>query len=129
MTFPREAVYEHHMNAQDEAYEEHQRALNPHRDEDIQKAAVETVDRLRRRGVKATEREAPEDLADLLTAIELFEAAVQANGGDLFVDHLKSSEPDDPRFQLPRRERGEAIRTYIGKIDAARAALVRPAGE
>src|SRR5437870_3510528 len=69
--------------------------------------------------------EGPEDLADLLSAVERFEAAVEAHGGDLMVDDLKSAEPDDRHFVVPRRAHGEAVRKYIGRIDEATAQLRR----
>jgi hypothetical protein len=108
------------MSAADREFEELQRELNPHRDEQIEAAMVETAERLRRRGVKVSRRERPEELADLLSAIERFEAVVQAHGGDLFVDDLRSSEPDDPHFVLPSRKRGENTASYIVRIDEAR---------
>jgi hypothetical protein len=88
-------------------------------------AAAEVTARLRSRGVEVTGAEAPEDLVDLLTAVERFEAAVEAHGGDLMVDDLKSSRPDDPHFVLPRRTRGEALRAYIGRITEHIAGLRR----
>ena len=56
-------------------------------------------------------------------SVERFEAAVEAHGGDLMVDDLKSAQPDDRHFVLPRRESGEAVRDYIARIDAATGAL------
>jgi hypothetical protein len=70
---------------------------------EIRDVAAEVADRLRRRGVLVRNDDTPEDLADLLSAVERFEAAVEARGGDLFVDDLNSSEPDDIHFALPRR--------------------------
>src|SRR5882672_9257549 len=86
-------------------------------------AAAEVADRLRRRGVALTGAERSDDLADLLSAVERFEKAVEAHGGDLMVDDLKSVQPDDRHFVLPRRAHGEALRTYISRIDAATAGL------
>jgi len=86
-------------------------------------AAAEVSARLRSRGVAVTGGESPEDLVDLLSAVERFEAAVEAHGGDLMVDDLKSSRPDDSHFVMPRRVPREAVRAYIGRIDAARLAL------
>jgi broad specificity phosphatase PhoE len=103
----------------EDRYEELEGSLDPRRSEDQRAAAEEAVARLRARGMNVASTEAPEDLADLLTAVERFEAAVEAHGGDLMVDDLKSSEPDDPHFVLPRRGRGESVRVYIGRIDAA----------
>jgi len=104
-------------------YEDLQQALNPHRDEQIRHAMAETAERLRRRGVKVSRRERPDELADLLSAIERFEAEVTAHGGDLFVDDLRSSEPDDVHFVIPARKRGENTQSYIARIDQAREAL------
>jgi hypothetical protein len=86
-------------------------------------AAAEVADRLRRRGVAVTGAERSDDLADLLSAVERFEKTVEAHGGDLMVDDLKSGQPDDRHFVLPRREHGESIRTYVSRIDAAASAL------
>ncbi|SRR6266550_1027201 len=88
-------------------------------------AAAEVADRLRRRGVAVTGAEGSDDLANLLSAVERFEKAVEAHGGDLMVDDLKSEQPDDRHFVLPRRERGEATRAYIIRIDNAADALRR----
>src|SRR5436190_23274882 len=82
-------------------------------------AVVEVAARLRTRGITVTGAERPEELADLLSAVEPFEAAVEAHGGDLMVDDLKSAQPDDPHLVLPRREPGEAVRDYIARTDAA----------
>jgi hypothetical protein len=88
-------------------------------------AAAEVAARLRSRGITVTGGESPEELADLLSAVERFEAAVEAHGGDLMVDDLKSSRPDDSHFVVPRRAPREATRAYIGRIDAATAGLRR----
>jgi hypothetical protein len=88
-------------------------------------AAAEVTTRLRDRGIDVTGSEKGEDLADLLSAVQRFEAAVEAHGGDLMVDDLKSSRPDDRHFVVPRRAKGEVARTYIGRIDEATARLRR----
>lgn len=88
-------------------------------------AAAEVTARLRSRGITVTGAESPEDLVNLLSAVERFEAAVEAHGGDLMVDDLKSSRPDDQHFVVPRRAHGEVVRTYIARIDAATATLRR----
>ena len=85
--------------------------------------AAEVADRLRHRGIALTGTEKPDELADLLSAVERFESAVEAHGGDLMVDDLKSAQPDDRHFVLPRRESGEAVRAYIVRIDTATSAL------
>jgi hypothetical protein len=96
---------------------------DPHRTEEQRAAAAEVVARLRTRGVVAAEAEPLEALGDLLSAIERFEAAVEAHGGDLMVDDLKSSQPDDRHFVPPRRKAGEGIREYIPRIEEAAARL------
>ena len=106
-------------------YEELEGALDPHRAEERDAVVAEIAARLRDRGVALTGAERPEDIADLLAAVEQFEGAVERHGGDLMVDDLKSPQPDDTHFVLPRRERGEAMRAYIGRIDEATARLRR----
>src|SRR6266487_5445694 len=88
-------------------------------------AAAEVAARLRSRGIAVTGSEDPEDLVNLLSAVERFEAAVEAQGGALMVDDLKSARPDDRHFVVPRRSRGEGIRAYIVRIDEAAAGLRR----
>lgn len=90
---------------------------------DVKAVAAEVADRLRRRGIAVTGSERPEDLADLLAAVERFESAVKSHGGDLMVDDLKSSQPDDPHFVLPSRIPGEPIPDYIARIKEATAHL------
>lgn len=87
--------------------------------DNLRDVAEEVADRLRRRGIPLSGDEAPEDLADLLAAVERFEAAVEARGGDLMVDDLNSTEPDDPHFVVPARMPDESVRDYSTRIDAA----------
>ena len=82
-------------------------------------AAAEVAGRLRQRGIALTGAERPGDLADLLSAVERFEAVVEAHGGDLMVDDLRSSRPDDQHFVVPRRGHGETVRAYVVRIDEA----------
>src|SRR3989454_6424477 len=102
-------------------YEDFERSLDPHRADEQAAVAAEVAARLRDRGVAVTGAERPEDLADLLSAVERFEAAVEGHGGDLMVDDLRSPEPDDAHFVLPRRDHGEAVRAYLGPTDDATA--------
>lgn len=87
--------------------------------------ALEGVARLRSRGIVLTGRETNDELAALLTAVERFEVAVEAHGGDLMVDDLKSSRPDDVHFVLPRRGLQEGMRVYIARINEATTRLLR----
>jgi len=88
---------------------------------EINAVAQEVASRLRRRGIPLRGDERPEDLADLLSAVERFEAAVEARGGDLMVDDLQSSQPDDRHFVLPPRSADELVRDYIAQVDLATA--------
>lgn len=94
-------------------------------DEELERAATEVAARLRQRGIALTGAERPDDLADLLSAVERFEASVEAHGGDLMVDDLRSVQPDDRHFVVPRRAHGDTIRAYIGRIEEGRAGLRR----
>lgn len=102
------------------SYEDRQRALDPHREEELQGVEAEVASRLRRRGVALTGHETPEEMADLLDAVERFEAAVEAHGGDLFVDTPTSgdraSQPDNPLYVLPRRESMEPVEAYVARL-------------
>jgi hypothetical protein len=107
------------MSKSDDHYEELERDLDPNRDTERRAAMQEAADRLRTRGVMLTGKETSEELDDLLSAVEHFEAAVESRGGDLMVDDLKSTRPDDQHFVLPRREAKEPARAYILRVQEA----------
>src|SRR5579862_4644603 len=104
---------DHHAPDQDPrpsragAFEELQRTLDPHRDEERRGVEAEVRARLRGRGVLLTGDETPTDMADLLDAVDRFDGAVEAHGGDLFVDTPtplrgdQVAQPDNPAFVLP----------------------------
>jgi hypothetical protein len=102
-----------------DSYEDEQRALDPHRVEEQRRAREETEDRLRSRGIKLHARDGDEEVEDLLDAIERFETAVESYGGDLMVDWIGSSEPDDPEFMPPIREPEETIGDYRLRVEAS----------
>src|SRR3954469_23090401 len=81
--------------------------------------AIEIVGRLHSRRIEVSERENPSDLVNLLNAVEQFEATVEACGGDLMVDDIGTSGPDDKRFVLPRRGDDESIRGYTARVQEA----------
>src|SRR2546427_9732515 len=97
-------------------YEDFERTLDPHRADEQAAVAAEVAARLRDRGVTVTGAERPEDLADLLSAVERFEAAVEGHGGDLMVGDLRSPEPDDAHFVVPRRDHGEAGGAHLRRL-------------
>lgn len=92
-------------------------------DSAVAAVAADVAARLQNRGIETGDDERPEDLAELLSAVERFEGAVEAHGGDLMVDNLKSSEPDDPHFVLPQRRSGEPVRAYIARMEEATSGL------
>ena len=106
-------------------YEREQRDLNPNRVEEERHARQEAEYRLSERGLRVEPTDADEEVADLLEAIERFEAAVEAKGGDLFVNRIGSSEPEDPGFVPPERGPGESATDYCRRIEAAADALRR----
>src|SRR5260370_9804875 len=107
-------------------YEDFENTLDPHRVEERAAAAAEVATRLRDRGVAVTGGEKPEELVDLLSAVERFEAAVEAHGGDLMVDDLKNSQPGHPHLVFPLRPRTAVVRANIGPIPDAAVHLRQP---
>lgn len=107
----------------EESFEEQQEDLDPHRREERDGAALENSGRLRQKGVLLTGRETSGELDDLMTAVERFEAAVIARGGDLFVNTPFSDQPEDPEFVLPLRVPGEDPEAYAARINEAAARL------
>ena len=108
-----------------ESSEEHERILEPHRVEEQRNARKEAEDRLRDRGIPVFARDTDDEVADLLDAIERFESAVEALGGDLLVNQLGASEPQDRAFVPPARAPGEGAENYRSRVLAAAAALRR----
>jgi hypothetical protein len=97
--------------------------LNPHRAEEQLRAREHTSDVLARRGVPLTGEETDDELAELWSAVERFEMAVEARGGDTLTNSPGSSQPDNPVFVLPERQEQEPARDYIRRILDAAAAL------
>jgi len=106
-------------------YEELEGTLDPHRAEERRAVVQETISRLKGRGISVGSDENPDHLVALLEAVERFEAAVERHGGDLMVDDLKSSKPDDRHYVVPQRRSGETVRDYIVRIEEATADLRR----
>ncbi|MGH7579141.1 MAG: hypothetical protein ACREM9_03150, partial [Gemmatimonadales bacterium] len=82
-------------------------------------ARQEAEYRLRERGIEVMTADSDEEVADLLDAVERFETAVEAQGGDLFVDRIGSSSPAHPAFVPPERRSGESAADYRDRIEAA----------
>lgn len=105
--------------------EREQQDLNPNRVEEERHARQESEYRLSERGIGVRPGDRDEEVADLLDAIERFETAVEARGGDLFVNRIGSPEPEDPAFVPPVREEGESAPDYRRRIEQATGALRR----
>ncbi|HEY7611794.1 MAG TPA: hypothetical protein VH764_02270 [Gemmatimonadales bacterium] len=108
-----------------EPYEREQRELNPNRVEEERHARQEAEYRLSERDIGVEAADSDEEVADLLDAIERFEAAVEAKGGDLFVNRIGSSDPEDPAYVPPVRRDGESATDYRLRIEAAADGLRR----
>jgi hypothetical protein len=109
----------------EESFEEQQEDLDPHRRQERDSATVEIAGRLRQKSVLLTGRESSAQLDDVLTAVDRFEAAVIARGGDLFVNSPTSHPPEDPDFVIPQRVPGEDPETYAARINSAASRLER----
>jgi len=103
----------------EQEYEEQERLLDPHRAEEQQRARQEAVDRLADRGIPVRRDDPDEEVGDLLDAVERFEEAVEARGGDLMVNRIGSSEPENPAFVPPERRTGESVRAYRSRVEQA----------
>ncbi|MEP6591203.1 MAG: hypothetical protein ABJC19_08460 [Gemmatimonadota bacterium] len=85
--------------------------------------------RLRARSVTVHINDSLEELGVILDAVEEFELAVQAHGGDLMVDEPPPGhppEPDNPDFVLPTRHSGESATWLATRIQQAKHKLQRP---
>jgi hypothetical protein len=87
----------------------------------------ELLARLDQKGLVSVGEGSDAELADLLSAIDAFEAAVEEAGGDPMVDSPDSSEPERPDFVLPHQRDDESVATYTGRVQAATARLDRMA--
>ena len=110
---------------QPESFEEQQEALDPHRREERDGAELEMLGRIHQKGVLLNGTESSAQLDDLLTAIDRFEAAVIARGGDLMVNMPTSSPPENPEFVIPTRAPGEEVETYASRVPLAAGLLER----
>jgi hypothetical protein len=102
--------------------------LNPHRAEQQARAREHNRDILEQRGVRLFGDETDEELAELWSAVDRFESAVEARGGDTLTNAPDSSEPDNPEYVLPERGLREPSAAYVGRILAATESL-RPRGD
>jgi hypothetical protein len=74
------------------------------------------------------DEDSPEDIVQLLEAVESFERAVEAHGGDLMMDEPPaggSAQPDNPRFLLPSRAADESAPAFLRRLNGATDAVAR----
>lgn len=102
-----------------EGSESRDEMLDPHRREEREAVAMELSGRLAQKGIEIGSDEDPAQLADLLSAVEEFERAVIAAGGDLMMNSPMSADPEDSRFVIPSRRADEPIPRYTQRILAA----------
>ena len=108
-------------------------SMDPNRDvgareSDVSRVGGQLMSRLSALGIDLDGDETPEQLARLSDAIERFEDAVEAAGGDLMVDEPprgQKAQPDGPGCALPRRNADESIDMYIGQLEEAAQKLER----
>jgi hypothetical protein len=106
--------------------EDRDQDLNPHRDADRERASAVAASQLRHRGIDVDEqRESSDDMAALLSAVERFEAAVSALGGDRMVNSLDTDQHDDEALVLPRRRADESLTAYAARVNRATDDLTR----
>ena len=98
--------------------ESHERELDRHRASEQRDALNEALDRLEMRGVDASDG-STDTVVELLEAVEAFERAVIARGGDLMLDTPPSTQPDNPLFVLPRRSGDESLLEFTKRVRAA----------
>jgi len=95
---------------------------NARDDEDVRRVSAELSGRLSRLGIHVSGAERPEELLDMLEAVDRFEAAVQSRGGDLMMDEGPrghTTEPDDRHFALPVRREHESVARYVERLARA----------
>lgn len=102
--------------AESQSFESAQRDLNPHRDEERRHATDIIEAQLRQRGVRVTGDESSDEAADLLSAVERFESAVSALGGDGMVNDPRSHDPENKALVIPRRADGEPADAYTQRV-------------
>jgi hypothetical protein len=95
-------------------------------DGDVARVAQELAGRLRTRGIAVYDSDSPDDIERLIEAVEKFEDAVEARGGDLMIDEPPTQgrpQPDDPSFLLPARSADESADQFLKRLNGATAAL------
>ena len=93
--------------------------LNPHRADDQARVATEIRGNLRQRGVNVRDEEAGEELVTTLEAVERFERARAAMGGDSMINTPASTRPEREEFVIPTRGDDESLTQYAARVEKA----------
>jgi hypothetical protein len=96
--------------------------------DDLRRVSRDYADRLTTLGIRLTGTERPEELLDMVEAVDRFESAVESHGGDLMMDEGpggRTAEPDDPHFALPVRTEHESVAGYLERLARATDAVRR----
>jgi len=91
-------------------------------DAEVRRVSAQVAGRLAALGVWLGGRESSEELAAIEEAVERFEEAVRAHGGDLMVDEGprgRTTAPDDSHFALPIRGQHETVASYLERLARA----------
>ncbi len=107
------------MRVPPDSSEQFNEMLDPHRREEIAGAAIEITGRLLQQGIEVSSDEDSGLLADLLSAVERFEAAVINRGGDLMVNSPTSSDPQNSEYVVPLRVADETFESYVRRVNEA----------
>jgi hypothetical protein len=93
---------------------------SPARTEERNGVRDELEGRLIHNGVVLSGSESDEQILAIADAVEAFEAARAAAGGDSMINTLESSQPEDAHYVLPRRRDDESVEQYVRRVrDAA----------
>jgi hypothetical protein len=87
---------------------------------DLERASQSITSRLDALGIDLDGTESPDELTRIADAVERFEDAVEARGGDLMVDEPPAGsegQPDHSDFVLPRRAADETVAAYVARLD------------
>jgi hypothetical protein len=93
--------------------------LNPHRSDDQARVAMEIRGNLRQRGVDVRDEESGEELVTVLEAVERFERARSALGGDSMINTPETTRPERKEFVIPTRRDDESLTQYAARVDKA----------
>lgn len=107
------------MNESSQSWEARQEELDPGREDERRSVSSSVAATLEARGVHLTGQESSEQLVEMLDAVERFESAVSAAGGDRMVNDPDSSEPQEAAFVLPRRAADESPFEYADRVRRA----------